>query len=214
MNLLRLGSQKYVYADTKPNMEYKKEISIRECDEVYPPAEDTFLLLECLEVEERSKVLEMGCGTGLISCHISQNGAELTAADVNPKAVECTKRNLITNGLKGKVLLSDMFQNITGVFDTMVFNPPYLSEEEKEERMIEKAWAGGPTGTEVLSKFLEGSKNHLSANGKIIVLLSSEMNKKTLDEILSDFKRTRLGTRRCFFEELWVEELEPSSRHQ
>lgn len=189
------------------HMEYNRKIDITECSEVYPPAEDTFLLLDSLEVSKGLKVLEMGCGTGLISCHMAFNGAVLTAADINPKAVNCTSNNLKNNNLEGNTVVSDLFQNIYEIFDLIVFNPPYLSAEEEGCGIIEKAWAGGPTGTEILAKFLEQCREHLLPNGRITILLSSEMDLETLDRLLSKFNRKKLKTRRCFFEELWVEEL-------
>lgn len=188
-------------------MEYNKKIDITECAEVYPPAEDTFLLLDSLEVSKGLKVLEMGCGTGLVSCHMAFNGADLTAADINPKAVSCTNNNLKNNNLRGTAVVSNLFQNIHENFDLIIFNPPYLSAEEEGCGIIEKAWAGGPTGTEILAEFLEQSGSHLLPDGKITVLLSSEMNPEVLNNILYNFNRKKLKTRRCFFEELWVEEL-------
>lgn len=188
-------------------MEYNQKIDITECAEVYPPAEDTFLLLDSLEVSKGLKVLEMGCGTGLVSCHVAFNGADLTAADINPKAVSCTNNNLKNNNLKGTAVVSNLFQNIHENFDLIIFNPPYLSAEEEGCGIIEKAWAGGPTGTEILAEFLEQSISHLMPDGRITVLLSSEMNSEALNNILSNFNRKKLKIRRCFFEELWVEEL-------
>ena len=190
-------------------MDYNREIVITECPEVYPPAEDTFLLLDALEDCTNLKVLEMGCGKGLISCHLAYNGAHLTAVDINPQAVKCTKNNLKNNQLDGQVINSDLFQQIDSCFDLLIFNPPYLSAEEEGLGMIEKAWAGGPTGTEVLAKFMEQGREHLSSQGKIIVLLSSEMDHESLEKTLAKFTRHKLKTRRCFFEELWVEELRP-----
>jgi len=186
-------------------MEYRKEIDIQECELVYPPKEDTFLLLECLTLIPGEKVLEMGCGTGLISCHIAAAGGDLTAADINPWAVECTRHNLQRNRLQGKVVESDLFLNVKDGFDLLVFNPPYLAAED--EGMLEKAWAGGATGLDVLAPFLERVGEHLLPEGRILLLLSSEMELEGLDVLLSRFTHRRLGTRRYFFEELWVEEL-------
>lgn len=183
------------------------DIDIRECGEVYPPSEDTFLLLDVLDTVPGERVLEMGCGTGLISCHLAAGGAALTAADVNPKAAECTRANLRRNGLPGQVVESDLFANVPGCFDLIVFNPPYLSVEE--EGLLEKAWAGGKEGVDVLIPFLAGARGHLSPDGRIVLLLSSEMAREALDGALEGFSRRRLGSRRYFFEELWVEELVP-----
>ncbi len=188
-------------------MEYRKEIDIAECELVYPPMEDTFLLLEQLNINASESALEMGCGTGLISCHLSLAEAQLTAADINPRAVACTRENLRRNGLAGQVIESDLFMNVHGPFDLIVFNPPYLAAEE--EGVLERAWAGGKEGLDVLAPFLEQAPGHLNPRGRIVVLLSSEMDADMLERLLGPFHRTRRGSRRYFFEELWVEELRP-----
>jgi len=111
------------------------------------------------------------------------------------------------NGLPGQVVRSDLFANVPGSFDLIVFNPPYLSVEE--EGLLEKAWAGGEKGVDVLVPFLAGARERLTAGGRIVLLLSSEMDREALDDALWGFSRRRLGSRRYFFEELWVEELRP-----
>ncbi len=186
-------------------MEYRKEIDIAECKLVYPPLEDTFLLLEQLSVNPGESALEMGCGTGLISCHIAFAKAWLTAADVNPRAVACTRENLKRNGLAGRVIESDLFSNVPGRYDLIVFNPPYLAAEE--EGVLERAWAGGKEGLDVLAPFLEQASGHLAPGGRMVVLLSSEMDADGLDRLLKPFRQTRRGSRHLFFEELWVVEL-------
>lgn len=188
-------------------MEYRKDIDIEECAEVYPPMEDTFLLLGVLDVGRGERVLEMGCGTGLISCHLAAAGGVLTAADVNPKAVSCTRANLERNGLPGEVVESDLFARVPGRFGLVVFNPPYLSVEE--DGLLERAWAGGQEGVDVIVPFLAGAREHLAPGGRIVLLLSSEMERSALDRALSTFSRRRLGSRHYFYEELWVEELVP-----
>ncbi len=188
-------------------MQYRKEIDIEECEEVYPPKEDTFLLLEGLDVEPGMRVLEMGCGTGLISCHIAACGAMLTAADINPRAVACTRANLSRNGLPGEVVESDLFALIRDKFDLIVFNPPYLSVED--DGLLAKAWAGGKEGVDVLVPFLAGARERLNEGGRIVLLLSTEIVEAALDDALRAFSRRRLGSRHYFYEELWVEELAP-----
>jgi release factor glutamine methyltransferase len=190
-------------------MRYRNDIDIVECAEVYPPSEDTFLLLGALEVREGERVLEMGPGTGLITCHLAAAGAVVTAADVNPRAVACTEANLRRNGLSGAVVESDLFDRVPGRFDTIVFNPPYCAGEEDD--LLARSWAGGADGVGVTARFLAGAPPHLLPGGRVVLLLSSEMEAAALERALSPFERTRLGERRLFFEALWVEELRPLS---
>lgn len=168
--------------------------------------EDTFLMLESLTVVPGEQVLEMGCGTGLIACHIAHAGGVLTAVDVNPSAVACTANNLMRNRLEGTVLESDLFSRLEGRFDLIVFNPPYLAVVE--EGVLERAWAGGESGLDVLGPFLDQVREHLSPGGRVLLLLSSEMDQAGLANLLSGFSHQRVGSRRFFLEEIWVEELE------
>jgi release factor glutamine methyltransferase len=193
-------------------MKYDPAIDIRECPEVYPPLEDTFLLLECVQVRKDEAVLEMGCGTGLITTHCAAAGAMVTAADINPRAVECTRKNLDRNGLKATVVQSDRFSNITGSFDLILFNPPYLAVDEKGT--LEAAWAGGEDGVRVLGRFLIEAPAHLKAGGRLLVLLSSEMDHDALYRALATFRHRKVASKRFFFEELSVLELCPVGREE
>jgi release factor glutamine methyltransferase len=111
------------------------------------------------------------------------------------------------NGLHGEVVHSDLFDGVDGEYDIIVFNPPYLAAED--EGILEQAWSGGREGLEVLGSFLQVARHRLRPGGRIIVLLSSEMHREALDQLLDRFYRRRLASRRYFFEELWVEELRP-----
>jgi len=180
-------------------------IEIAECEDVYPPREDSFLLLECTQVRNGERVLEMGCGSGVIALHCAKAGALVTAVDINPRAVTCTRNNALQNGLEVEALHSDLFLDLDGSFDVMIFNPPYLPEEERGT--IERSWAGGEGGTRVLERFLREAPRHLNPRGRIYILLSSMMRDASLSCVLSQFVRDRLRRKKLFFEELWVEEL-------
>jgi release factor glutamine methyltransferase len=189
-------------------MQIDQEILIRPCEEVYGPSEDTWLLINALEVVRDERVLEMGCGTGIVSLHMAKLGAKVTCVDINPKAVECTKHNASRNDLLINVMESDLFQMVPGTFDLMVFNPPYL--RGKADQMQDLSWAGGPTGTETLHRFLEQTDGHLADGGRVVVVVSSLMQKGALDKVLKGFKVRELASMRLFFEELKVLELRVS----
>ena len=71
-------------------------INITNFDGVYEPAEDSWLMVNNLP-DFQGSVLEIGCGSGIISLHLAQRGNEVTAVDINPKAVEATKFNASFN---------------------------------------------------------------------------------------------------------------------
>ncbi len=139
---------------------------------VYEPSEDSFLLAEAAlsEIKDSENILEVGCGSGIISAVIRANtDARITGIDINPHAVKCTKENGI------EVIRGDLLSCIKGKFDMIIFNPPYLPtrDEERTEDWLNIAVDGGYDGRRVIYRFMENAGNCLVKNGKILILVSS-----------------------------------------
>ena len=188
-------------------MEYDPNIDIRVTEDVYPPSEDSILLIESMDIRDGERILEVGCGSGVVSLHCARYGAAVTAVDINPSAVECTKRNAETNGLQLDVMLSDVYENVDGRFDTIVFNLPYLPVDD--DGMLAKAWSGGKDGLGPLPRLLEGAKDHLNENGRLVIVVSSLMDQDALGSVLSGYKVEKKGRLPLFFEVLEVLEVIP-----
>jgi release factor glutamine methyltransferase len=87
-------------------------------------------------------VLELGCGSGLLSLVAAKKGALVTATDINPKAVSNTKYNATINKLPVKVFYSDLFTALSGErFDMVLINPPYYPKTPQTD--YEHAWFCG-----------------------------------------------------------------------
>ena len=69
-------------------------------DEVYEPAEDTFLFAENLYVSEGERVLDLGTGCGMLGILAARKANEVVAVDLNPYAVRCAKENSALNGVR------------------------------------------------------------------------------------------------------------------
>lgn len=191
-------------------MEYDPEIVIEEHPDVYPPSEDSILLIESLDVRPGERVLEVGCGSGVVSIHCASNGCDVMSVDLNPFAVELTRSNFEHNGLTADVRESDVYSSVEGRFDTIVFNLPYLPTDD-DIGIISKAWDGGEDGMGPLPELLEGAPEHLLPNGRVVVVVSSLMEKGALDRTLSGLDVKVLGELPLFFEVLRVLEIRGSS---
>ncbi|MBI2499625.1 methyltransferase [Candidatus Woesearchaeota archaeon] len=179
---------------------------------IYEPSEDSFLLLEFVKktVKEGMEVLDMGTGSGIQAEGAIENKGEVLAADINEEAVNyCKKKGINT-------IKSDLFENIKGKFDLIIFNPPYLPEERdyfgikmsKEDfnYVNDIALVGGKHGWETMERFFSKAKNYLKKDGKLLVSFSSLSGDvlKIIEKY--GFKHRKLAEKRIFFESLYVYE--------
>jgi len=170
---------------------------------VYYPREDSELLINAIEkmdIKNRN-TLEIGCGSGILSIIMTKMGATVTAIDINPNAIKTTKINAEKNNVKINTFISDMFQNVKGKFDLIVFNPPYLPTEENEKDII---YSGGVSGRETIKKFIEHVKEYLKNNGKVLVIISSLTGER---EVLNLFNSVGMKSRIVTREKIPWEEL-------
>ncbi|GFO98182.1 putative methylase [groundwater metagenome] len=162
------------------NIRYKNS-SVNIIENVYEPSEDSFLLADAAlsEIKGSERLLEVGCGSGLISAVIKANtDASVIGIDINPYAVKCSRDNGV------EVIRGDIVSCIKGRFDLIIFNPPYLptKENEREIGWINAALDGGHDGRKVIYRFLEDAGRCLVRGGKILMLVSSLSG---IDEIKS-----------------------------
>lgn len=188
-------------------MHYVYDLLLEEDRRVYPPSEDSVLLVRCLEIVPGERVLEIGCGSGVVSLHCARAGALVTAGDINPVAVELTKRNAESNRLDIDVVETDVYSSISGKFDTIIFNLPYLPVDDDCE--LSDAWSGGEGGLGPLPELLRGAADHGNDGWRVVVVVSSLMDMEMLDDLLGPYSVKVLGELPLFFEKLRVLQISP-----
>ncbi len=140
---------------------------------VYQPAEDSNLLAEVAaeDVREGDLVLEVGTGSGYVAEFVADGtGARVLGSDVNPHACKRARERGI-EPVRGNLL--SPFRD--GVFDAVLFNPPYLPTDPDEERddWMERALSGGESGRAVIDPFLDSVGRVLAPGGRVYLLVSS-----------------------------------------
>lgn len=117
-------------------------------------------------VQPGERLLDLGCGSGVVGVLAQVAGASVTSSDINPRAVEAARRNGILDVRQGDLLLP--FQSER--FDRICFNPPYFTGPISD-RGLDRALHGGPK-LEVMQRFLDRAPAHLSPSGEAWMVLS------------------------------------------
>jgi len=154
-------------------------------------------------------VVDLCCGSGAVGAALAGalDGVELHAADIDPAAVRCARRNVAAAG--GQVHEGDLYAplpaTLRGRVDVLVASPPYVPAQEvgllpREARVHEprEALDGGADGLAVVRRVAAGAPLWLAAGGRLLVETSERQGPQTA-EILA---RSGLISRVACCEEL------------
>ena len=164
-------------------------------ENVYEPAEDSFLFADNLGVEAGDAVLDLGTGCGILGILAAEKARVVVAADVNPYAVRCAKRNAECNNVRGKMsfVQGNLFTWLSEktMFDAIFFNAPYLPVDKGEvDSWIGRAWAGGVSGRQVIDRFISEVPGYLKRTGRVFLMQSTLAN---VDETIRRFADCHLN---------------------
>lgn len=127
-------------------------------EDVYRPGEDTLLLARAVHADVRAgdRFLEVGCGSGYVSLVAAHAGAEVTCTDANAHAVALARHNARENRLAVEVVEADLLGGMSGPFDVVAFNPPYLPTAPGDHvpGPLNLAFDGGADGNVVVLRFV------------------------------------------------------------
>jgi len=131
----------------------------------------TRLLLENLGLSPQARVLDFGCGCGVIGAFIKKRwpSCEVVMVDSNALALEAARRTMPANSsLEVHIHPSDVFSDVRGEFTHIVSNPPFHTGVETDYR---------PVG-----EFLQAAGRHLTADGSLWLVANRFLKYRSLIE--------------------------------
>lgn len=171
-------------------------------EHVLIPRQDTEVLVEeaLKRKREGMKVLDLCTGSGCIGISIQSfcSNTQVTAADISEDALKVAQKNAKENQVPVKFVHSDLFKEISGSYDMIVSNPPYIPSKVIETLMPEvrdhepiKALDGKEDGLYFYRRITEESVAYLKPGGYLLYeighdqgeAVSSYMRENGFDEI-------------------------------
>jgi 16S rRNA (guanine1207-N2)-methyltransferase len=130
----------------------------------------TALLIKEPKIKPNSKILDIGCGYGIVGISISKlyPETEVTMSDINERAIALTKKNLKLNNAKATVIKSNLFENIKENFDIILSNPPQHA------------------GKDTCIKIIKDSFAHLNKGGSLQLVVRHQKGGKSLSKKMEE----------------------------
>ncbi|ABM16556.1 putative methylase [Mycolicibacterium vanbaalenii PYR-1] len=172
--------------------------------EVYPPQEDSQLLVEAATaagVLPGARVADLCTGSGVVALGAAASGAaEVTAFDICPKAVQRTRQDAVAAGADVDVHRGSWARAVEfGPYDVVLANPPYVPVPDADGETIpaaagpSRAWDAGPDGRLVLDPMCAAAPLLLDEGGTMLVVQSECSNiQRTLTMLREHGMRTEV----------------------
>lgn len=123
-------------------------------------------------------VLDFGCGYGPIGITIAKlANVEVDMLDINERALDLARQNIIENAVKANVIQSDLYTNVTEKYNYIISNPPIR------------------VGKEILYKILFDAKEYLKDNGQLWIVVNKNQGAKTLAKELEKAYKVKIVCR-------------------
>ncbi|MBQ4522908.1 MAG: peptide chain release factor N(5)-glutamine methyltransferase [Lachnospiraceae bacterium] len=160
-------------------------------ENVLIPRQDTECLVEeVLKYKDKiSSLLDLCTGSGCIGISIEKmSEAKVTLADISKNALEVAKKNGQKLNSNVTLVESDLFENISGKFDAIVSNPPYIrssvipglmDEVKKYEPML--ALDGKEDGLYFYRRIIQEGKEHLNPGGMLFFEIGHDQKMEVME---------------------------------
>ena len=130
----------------------------------------TRVLINSIDIDKLfGNVLDLGCGLGVVGIILGTFNKDINIdmVDINERAINLTKNNLVLNNVKANVFVSDIYSNINNKYDCIITNPPIRA------------------GKNVIRGFLLGSCDYLKDDGILYFVMRKDHGVKSMIKELS-----------------------------
>lgn len=176
-----------------------------------PRADTEILVEEAIDFirnkkSEKIKILDICTGSGAIAVSVAKNieNAYVYATDLSDKALEVAQKNALKNGVLNKCefIKSDMFENITGKFDVIISNPPYIKSKEiesldlnvKKEPLI--ALDGGEDGLDFYRILIDNAHKFLEKDGRLFLEIGYDQKEEVINLLKASCKYKKIYSKK------------------
>ena len=166
-----------------------------------PETEELVELILSENPESSLSVLDIGTGSGAIALALanSRSDWQITASDLSSDALALAKENAQTCGLSLTFVQSDCLEAISGRFDIIVSNPPYISEADRDEVGLNvltsephMALFAEEDGYAVYRKIAEQAGDYLTKKGKIYLEIGYKQGDGVRELLKKSFPQKRI----------------------
>ena len=95
------------------------------------------VLLNAVSFEAGKTLLDLGCGYGPLGIALAKvQGVKPTMVDVNNRALDLARKNAGKNGISATIFQSNVYEQVEGIFDYIITNPPIRAGKQIVHEMI------------------------------------------------------------------------------
>lgn len=175
----------------KKIIHYKDKIFLIN-DGVYEPDRYSFFLEESICLQGGESILDLVTGSGFFAIMTADNASKVVGIDINPKSVRCAKMNAMINDVEDRTdfRVGNLFNGLgkDEMFDLIIANPPSFPTPANKARKDSFGVSNlaGPDGRALLDNVLQGFRDHLRENGRLLLWHAWYSNiPKTIDVLSS-----------------------------